>query len=396
MTSPDLIYEIELANDSYLTNTRAPSDDYNCVCAVFLLASVGNIFVLLVILLDPRMRKSAANFFLVNLAISDLLVAVFCIPITVAEYVNHFWVFGNSMCKGTGYLQGISIVASVLTIVCMAFDRYFAIRHPMKNRQIFTVRRVKQLILVTWFLAAILVIPILVVRKVESHDFGVNSAYQLGMTMSDLSVQYCTEAWPSDFSRQVYGVVFLGLVYVIPGTLTVFLYMRTGTTLWAKDQTLTRQNSFITNEGKLVLTRRRLALMMIIISLLFAVCWLPYYIINICLDFSPLMSKHLIPLYPFTVLLGHSNSAQNPVLYCLMHRAFQQALLRLLRCQCKTVSRSNNNTQFCKTSVGPLLTQKFAGWDCGDDDGDKQRMVTDAAIVVAGWEEYFVVSKLVN
>lgn len=98
MTSPDLIYEIELANDSYLTNTRAPSDDYNVSMGeiydpgtlladhsvanialisvyvpVFLLASVGNIFVLLVILLDPRMRKSAANFFLVNLAISDLL-----------------------------------------------------------------------------------------------------------------------------------------------------------------------------------------------------------------------------------------------------------------------------------------------------------------------------------
>lgn len=72
-------------------------------------------------------------------------------------------------------LTGISIVASVLTIVCMAFDRYFAIRHPMKNRQIFTVRRVKQLILVTWFLAAILVIPILVVRKVTNdvHFFPI-------------------------------------------------------------------------------------------------------------------------------------------------------------------------------------------------------------------------------
>lgn len=47
-------------------------------------------------------------------------------------------------------------------------------------------------------------------------------------------------------------------------------------------------------------------------------------------------------------------------------------------------------------SSGNNNTLKFAGWDCGDDDGDKKRMVTDAAIVVAGWEEYFVVSKLVN
>lgn len=79
-------------------------------------------------------------------------------------------------------LVGISIVASVLTIVCMAFDRYFAIRHPMRNRQIFTVRRVKQLILVTWFLAAILVVPLLVVRKV-----CVSGVYELLIKESNAS-----------------------------------------------------------------------------------------------------------------------------------------------------------------------------------------------------------------
>lgn len=40
---------------------------------VFLIAIVGNVFVLLAILLDHRMRKSAANFLLVNMAIADLL-----------------------------------------------------------------------------------------------------------------------------------------------------------------------------------------------------------------------------------------------------------------------------------------------------------------------------------
>lgn len=40
---------------------------------VFLLAVLGNVFVLIVILVDTRMRKSAPNFFLCNLAIADLL-----------------------------------------------------------------------------------------------------------------------------------------------------------------------------------------------------------------------------------------------------------------------------------------------------------------------------------
>ncbi|KAK7099687.1 hypothetical protein V1264_022765 [Littorina saxatilis] len=264
-----------------------------------------------------------------------------------ARYVYQVWVFGDAMCKATGYLQGISIVASVLTIVCMAFDRYFAIRHPMKNRQIFTVRRVKQLIVITWLLAAVLVIPLLVVRRVERHNLGINHlALNIVATqMPEVSLQYCTEAWPSVYSRKVYDIVFLCLVYVVPGSLTVFLYARIGTTLWAKDQALSRQNSYVANESKQVLTRRRLALMMIILSVLFAACWLPYYIINLCLNFDPSMSADLIPLYPFTVLLGHSNSAQNPVLYCLMHRGFQRIVLRVLRCQCNGLFRKGTLTR---------------------------------------------------
>ncbi|KAK7501171.1 hypothetical protein BaRGS_00007656 [Batillaria attramentaria] len=312
---------------------------------IFLLATLGNLFVLLVILLDARMRKSAQNFFLVNLAIADLLVALFCIPITVARYVYQVWVFGDAMCKAVGYLQGISIVASVLTILCMAFDRYFAIRHPMKNRQIFTVRRVKQLVTITWFLAALLVIPVLVVRKVERHDLNmaninVHNLALNAVALPEVSVQYCIEAWPSSSSRNIYDLVFLGLVYVIPGTLTVCLYTCIGTTLWAKDQTLGRQNSYVANENRIVTTRRRLALMMIILSVLFAACWLPYYIINLLLNFDPSMSARLIPVYPFALLLGHSNSAQNPVLYCLMHRGFQQIVVRMLKCQCRQAFRA--------------------------------------------------------
>nr|KAG5709561.1 hypothetical protein BaRGS_001611 [Batillaria attramentaria] len=273
------------------------------------------------------------------------MVALFCIPITVARYVYQVWVFGDAMCKAVGYLQGISIVASVLTILCMAFDRYFAIRHPMKNRQIFTVRRVKQLVTITWFLAALLVIPVLVVRKVERHDLNmaninVHNLALNAVALPEVSVQYCIEAWPSSSSRNIYDLVFLGLVYVIPGTLTVCLYTCIGTTLWAKDQTLGRQNSYVANENRIVTTRRRLALMMIILSVLFAACWLPYYIINLLLNFDPSMSARLIPVYPFALLLGHSNSAQNPVLYCLMHRGFQQIVVRMLKCQCRQAFRA--------------------------------------------------------
>ena len=70
--------------------------------------------------------------------------------------------------------------------------------------------------------------------------------------MPGMDLKYCYEEWPSDMSRNIYDIIFLCLVYVIPGGLTVLLYARVGRTLWATDQALSRQNSYVANEGKMV------------------------------------------------------------------------------------------------------------------------------------------------
>ena len=90
----------------------------------------------------------------------------------------------------------------------------------------------------------------------ERHNLGINhlALNSVAVDMPEMSLQYCTEAWPSASSRNIYDIVFLCLVYVVPGSLTVFLYTRIGTTLWAKDQALTRQNSYVANESKMVRT----------------------------------------------------------------------------------------------------------------------------------------------
>ncbi|BES92410.1 Serpentine type 7TM GPCR chemoreceptor Srsx [Nesidiocoris tenuis] len=60
---------------------------------VFVVGLVGNIFVIMVVYRSPRMRN-VTNFFIVNLAVADILVVVFCLPATlmgnifVREYPN--------------------------------------------------------------------------------------------------------------------------------------------------------------------------------------------------------------------------------------------------------------------------------------------------------------------
>ncbi|KAF6213868.1 hypothetical protein GE061_011593 [Apolygus lucorum] len=49
---------------------------------VFVVGLVGNIFVIMVVYRSPRMRN-VTNFFIVNLAVADILVVVFCLPATL-------------------------------------------------------------------------------------------------------------------------------------------------------------------------------------------------------------------------------------------------------------------------------------------------------------------------
>ncbi|VVC90506.1 unnamed protein product [Leptidea sinapis] len=53
---------------------------------VFIVGLVGNLFVIAVVYRSPRMR-TVTNFFIVNLAVADVLVIVFCLPATLMSNI---------------------------------------------------------------------------------------------------------------------------------------------------------------------------------------------------------------------------------------------------------------------------------------------------------------------
>ncbi len=53
---------------------------------------------------NPHMR-TVTNFFIVNLAVADIMVCVICLPPTVLGDVTETWFMGSVMCKIVQYLQ---------------------------------------------------------------------------------------------------------------------------------------------------------------------------------------------------------------------------------------------------------------------------------------------------
>lgn len=241
-------------------------------------------------------------------------------------------------------ISGVSLEGSVLTIVCMSTERYFAIRHPMKVRRIFSEQNVKIAIVGTWVLAIIIMCPLVIYRRLKTHTLyfdmlnGTSEGFDLNMLNGTQEItSFCIENWPSHSDRIAYDIFLLFIVYIIPGFIVVVLYSLIGCSLCRQNFALNRANSIVSNDIKVMAGRRKLARMMIIISVLFALCWLPYFIVTICFDFNVTLFGTLPTLYPFALLLAHSHSAQNPILYCFMHRGFNDFLVKLVRCQFSSI-----------------------------------------------------------
>ena len=72
---------------------------------IFLLAVLGNLLVIITLFQNKRMR-TVTNVFLLNLALSDMLLAVFCMPFTLVPVLLRNFIFGAAMCVLLRYLQG--------------------------------------------------------------------------------------------------------------------------------------------------------------------------------------------------------------------------------------------------------------------------------------------------
>lgn len=72
---------------------------------IFLLSTLGNCLVIFTLIQNSKMR-TITNVFLLNLSVSDLLLAVFCMPFTLIPLLLRNFIFGEVMCIAIRYLQG--------------------------------------------------------------------------------------------------------------------------------------------------------------------------------------------------------------------------------------------------------------------------------------------------
>ncbi|RXM91581.1 Neuropeptide FF receptor 1 [Acipenser ruthenus] len=124
-------WEMNMTQEQVRNITHLPYYRYSFAAAaglalaylfISILCMGGNGLVCYIVLMNRRMR-SVTNLFILNLAFSDLLVGIFCVPTTLVDNLITGWPFSQTVCTLSGFIQGVSVSASVFTLVAIAVDR---------------------------------------------------------------------------------------------------------------------------------------------------------------------------------------------------------------------------------------------------------------------------------
>ena len=77
---------------------------------------------------------TVTNFFILNLAVSDVVMCLFAVPFTPLQSFTGKWLFGDVLCTLFPFSQGVSVYISTLTLTIIALDRFVVIIYPFRAR----------------------------------------------------------------------------------------------------------------------------------------------------------------------------------------------------------------------------------------------------------------------
>ncbi|XP_075971197.1 neuropeptide FF receptor 2-like isoform X1 [Anticarsia gemmatalis] len=297
---------------------------------IILLSMVANIL-LIVVAVKCNYTKSVTNIFLVNLSAADLLVTGVCMPIQLSKAITLVWFYGETVCKIVNYIQGVAVAASVFTLTAMSVDRWLSIspeprlRPPGRKQALL-------LLLLLWCAALLIFIPLLMVATVRREPVPIISKALRNLSIETRDVHFCTEEWPGPDRKKQFGMLSFTLVYAIPGSITIMSYACMGRTLCSVRPPFDIDEGNVSMQQglRLMKERKRVAWILLLLAVLFAMCWMPYNIMQLLLDINLVDAKDLSMYLPYALFIGHANSAINPIVYCLMTRNFQRSARKLL------------------------------------------------------------------
>ncbi|UJR20905.1 hypothetical protein I4U23_024014 [Adineta vaga] len=336
-------------------------------CLIFLLGLLGNSAVIFVAIRKYKYRN-VTNCYVINLALADLLFLIVSIPPTTYLGLVNNYPFSEIVCKIHTYLAYVFLLATCNTLAAMSIDRYYYIVLPKSKLQWRTPYTAFLICLVIWASSLAFIVPYHFVLYIVASN-------------------YRTCGGNNHDNFLVCFLVFSSY-YAIPLVIIIVCYTKLAMHVIQSNQLIASHLNTKSVSKFLKKKQRRVTRMVIVVTLVFALCWLPIHILelmkcaNVYILYTAAHShpKVLYTIRAFSHALAYFNSCLNPYLYAILNRNFCFDLINIIpsyftSCkQSKTIriSYSNPNTRSLQMNI--LSTEDSQKKQLDEDDEDDDEM----------------------
>ena len=291
-------------------------------CLIIIVSLVANSLIVIIVCKTPNLKKPT-NYFIANMASSDLLFPVFSIPFELSLlHANSFPIggkLGQGLCKLVPFFGNVSTVVSTQNLILIAVDRFGAVVFPLRSPLIRS-KLCPFFIFATWMFAIVFLWPDLLALELVEHPEGAR----------------CVRRWKKTFGESLsfasvllaYNIVFM----YIPVLLLVILYSIVVIKL--KTQAHPGEQSANTQQQRNRRNRNVLQMSIAIVTV-FVLCWLPYNTNNLIIeyqDWSANFSCSFRIYFHVTYFMIHAYCAINPIICFMFSSNYRQGVKRLMKC----------------------------------------------------------------
>ncbi|KAL5248663.1 hypothetical protein ACHWQZ_G017748 [Mnemiopsis leidyi] len=290
-----------------------------CVLTVF-----GNTMVLLAFFRNRSLR-SFGNYFLISLAISDLVMGCWTFPNTIANLVLCKSWMSELLCQMSGYIDNVILTNSLVTLAACSYDRYLVITRPLFYKRCMTGKRTLLILSATWIYSMSLSLP----------PFCGIGQFRLSKFSRTCALTH-TEPL---HNFKIYFSSYIIFTFIPPLSIMVACYyfiFQTARQVNANDPNVLKQGGAWKG-----IKNFKAGLMIAVIIGVYLIFVLPVMLLA---TLQVVFNVHEIPKDAalIVVYLVMCNSFSNPIIYGIMNKEFRKTFRNILSCRSDRSFRQMN------------------------------------------------------
>lgn len=336
-------------------------------CVILLGSFFGNAFIIAIVYKHRDLHKTI-NYFIVNMAVSDLIFPLLVLPVQIRRIQadSQDWpingIFGLMFCKLCYFASLVSMHVSAQSLVWIAIDRFVAVVFPLKLGLI--SKKIRTIAIVSmWIFAGFLHSPSLIVVELVVTASG--------MVCKEVDSE-------SVFSDQEAIATYLSLqftfLYIGPLFSITILYTAIAIALKKRNKALANTEPNV-KRSQSMRNRRQAMLMAVVIMVLYYICVTPHTLLHFVPFWRPCaFLRVLIFMASFSI---YSSSIVNPTICLTFVKSYRRGLRNIL-CPCSRLPKEKMTKPRGQITLKKIknLTKESRPRHSKDSESDKEILDT--------------------